>query len=257
VATADLTVIDEGSMVGGEVANDLLSFGTPTLIFTDQAQLPPVGDAGYFIRRTSDFQLTEVHRQALNSPVIELATRVRNGLPLRLGDYGGGSAVVDGISIEEMLGFDQVIIGTHRTRHSLNRKIRRELGFGGSIPERGEKVLCLKNNRAKGLLNGSLWTVLEATRFKDGFIEMEIENEDGCKVEVVVPREGFSADGGGGYELPGQPFAFGYAITCHKAQGSEWDSVVVIDESRWFREHRDRWLYTAITRASERVVVIK
>ena len=123
------------------------------------------------------------------------------------------------------------------------------------MPERGEKVLCLKNNRQKGLRNGTLWTVIEAVPVDDGFIAMTVEDEEGLQVEVFAPVEGFSSHDANGNELPGEPFAYGYAITCHKAQGSQWDSVLVIDESRVFREHRWRWLYTAVTRAVSRVVV--
>jgi exodeoxyribonuclease-5 len=49
---------------------------------------------------------------------------------------------------------------------------------------------------------------------------------------------------------------FGWAITCHKSQGSQWDDVVVHDESGSFREAADQWLYTAITRAAERLVIV-
>ena len=51
-------------------------------------------------------------------------------------------------------------------------------------------------------------------------------------------------------------FDYGYALTVHKAQGSQWDDVIVFDESWAFREHRHRWLYTAITRASQRLTVV-
>ena len=52
-------------------------------------------------------------------------------------------------------------------------------------------------------------------------------------------------------------FEFAYAITCHKAQGSEFDFVVVFDESWLFGEERDRWLYTAITRAKEKLLIVR
>jgi exodeoxyribonuclease-5 len=124
------------------------------------------------------------------------------------------------------------------------------------VPERGEKVLCLKNNRQKGLRNGTLWTVIEASPLGDGFIAMTVEDEDGRRAEVFAPVEGFSSRDANGNELPEELFAFGYCITCHKAQGSQWDAVLVIDESRVFREHQSRWAYTALTRAVERVTVV-
>ena len=255
VATARLAIVDEVSMVNELMGRDLLSFGTPVLVLGDTAQLPPIYGGGFFTAREPDFQLTEVHRQALGSPVIKSATRTRQGLPLRYGDYGL-SAVVDDIDIADMLDFDQIICGTHRTRHRLNRKIRRQLGFRGSTPEVGEKVICLKNDRKKNLRNGTLWTVIEATELVAGFIEMRVRGDGGGMIDVVAPTEGFASYAGDGSDLLEQPFAFGYVITCHKAQGSQWNSVLAIDESRVFHADRHRWLYTAITRAVEQVVVV-
>jgi exodeoxyribonuclease-5 len=255
VAHASLIIIDEVSMVGERMGRDLLSFAVPVLVIGDVAQLPPIGDGGYFTRGEPDFQLTEVHRQAFDSPVIELATRARRRQPLRHGTYGE-SAVVEEIGVEEMLTFDQVICGTHRTRHKINKEIRKALGFRGPTPEAGEKAICLKNNRRLGLRNGTIWTVTSATPSDGGFVEMIVENEEGERVEVLAPEEGFSSRDGNGQDLPEQPFAFGYCITCHKAQGSQWDSVLVLDESYVFRGNRWRWLYTAVTRAAERVTIV-
>jgi exodeoxyribonuclease-5 len=255
VVGANLVVIDEVSMVGEEMGEDLLSFDTPVLVLGDIAQLPPIDSAGYFTKGKPDFQLTQVHRQALGSPVIELATRARNGRRLQRGIYGD-SAVVDGIDIDDLLNHDQVIVGTHRTRHRLNKQMRRRLGFRGEIPERGEKVLCLRNNRILGLRNGTLWTVVESAPLFGGFIRMKVEDSEGYCVDVISPQEGFTSDDGNGADLPEQPFTWGYVLTCHKAQGSQWDSVFIVDESQVFRQHRWKWLYTAITRAAERVTVV-
>ncbi len=255
VRDADFVIVDEVSMVGRQMGEDLLSFNKPVIVFGDTAQLPSIGDAGYFTSRKPDFVLTEIHRQARGSPVIELATRVRQGWPLLLGGYGD-SAVIDGITTKDMLSFDQIIVGTHRTRHRINKQIRQALGYAGPVPQRGEKVLCLKNNRRLGLRNGTTWIVLDAAPVGDGFIAMTVENDDGEQVEVFAPVEGFNAPDANGNDLPGEPFAFGYAITCHKAQGSQWDSVLVFDESFVFRADGWRWLYTAVTRAVARVTVV-
>jgi exodeoxyribonuclease-5 len=256
VAGADLVIIDEVSMVGEDMARDLMSYEVPILVLGDPAQLPPMGDAGYFTDREPDFVLTEVHRQAFGSPIIDLATQVRNRQRLRRGDYGD-SAVVDDLSVDDMLEYEQIIVGTHRTRCWINREVRKARGFRGEVPEPGEKVICLKNNRRKGLRNGTIWTVNAVKSKARGFVDMQIEDEDeGCVVEVNAPIEGFELRDGSGSDLPGDPFTFGYAITCHKAQGSQWHSVVVIDESSVFREHSFEWLYTAITRAVERVTVV-
>ena len=108
----------------------------------------------------------------------------------------------------------------------------------------GDDKLCLRNNRRLGLRNGTLWTVLALAGPYAGFINMMIEGEDG---EVDAPVEGFDATDA--KELPGDPFTYGYSITAHKSQGSQWPRVLVFDESRFFRANRWRWLYTAITEA--------
>jgi exodeoxyribonuclease V len=255
---ADLIVIDEVSMVGEQMGTDLLSLTRPVLTLGDDAQLPPVMGTGYFTNHGPDFLLTEVHRQALGSPVIALATAARECRDLPKG-WHGDSRVMSrrDLSLDDMLAVDQVIVGRHVTRTGVNEQIRRKLGHGGTTPESGEKIICLKNNRAKGLFNGSTWTVVKTAPPRHGFVELEIEDDDGHRIGVDAPVDGFLLRDGSGAELPGEPFTYGYAITAHKAQGSQWDSVLVIDESQVFRADRYRWLYTAITRAAERVTVVQ
>jgi DNA helicase IV len=52
-------------------------------------------------------------------------------------------------------------------------------------------------------------------------------------------------------------FYFGEAITVHKSQGSQWDDLYVFDESGAFREDAQKHLYTAVTRAAERITVAR
>jgi ATP-dependent exoDNAse (exonuclease V) alpha subunit len=256
VANTALIIIDECSMVDESMARDLLSFGVPVLVLGDPAQLPPIYGHGYFTNREPDVMLSEVHRQAFGNPIIELATRVRSGKPCCLGQYGD-SAVVTNISIAAMLeDHDQVIVGTHALRHALNAECRRHLGFTSALPNVGERLLCLKNNRYLGLHNGTLWTVVATGDAHRGFVDLIVQDEDGQEVEVSAPIDGFALREGGGTDLPGHPFTYGYAITCHKSQGSAWHAVCVVDESRAFRSNRWRWLYTAITRAAERVTIV-
>ena len=59
------------------------------------------------------------------------------------------------------------------------------------------------------------------------------------------------------FDEPVCRFEFAYAVTCHKAQGSEFDFVIVFDESWVFGEEQARWLYTAITRAKEKLIIIR
>ena len=51
-------------------------------------------------------------------------------------------------------------------------------------------------------------------------------------------------------------FDYGYVLTVHKAQGSQWDDVVLFDESFAFPDSRARWLYTGVTRAAKRLTVV-
>jgi exodeoxyribonuclease-5 len=130
------------------------------------------------------------------------------------------------------------------------------------MPGAGEKLVCLRNDKTKGLLNGGTWTVQALRSPKNGLVRLDIVPEDERRrrpVEVTVLPEFFE---GREDEIPliarreSDEFTYGYALTVHKAQGSQWNDVVLFDESYAFREHRSRWLYTALTRAAERVTVI-
>jgi exodeoxyribonuclease-5 len=259
VADADLVVIDEVSMVGAELGRDLLSFGTKVLVLGDHNQLPPIDGGGYFTDRDPDFALTEIHRQAAGSPIIHLATQARLGVPLRVQAYGDSAVIASHqMSLAGLLQYDQVICGRHRTRNAINQRLRSSLGFGGGIPMPGEKVVCLKNCKPLGLLNGTLWNVVNAVPSSPGFCAMVVQDDSGRKVDVVAPIAAFGVGNGEGNKQPGHPFDFGYAITCHKSQGSQWDSVAVFDESFcWRRDNQHRnWLYTAVTRAAARVLIV-
>jgi ATP-dependent exoDNAse (exonuclease V) alpha subunit len=259
VAAASLIIIDEASMIDAEMARDLLSFSVKTLVLSDPAQLPPTSGAGYFTNREPDFLLTEVHRQAFDSPIIKLATRVREGWQLKIGKYGD-SAVVADLPLEDLLEFNQVIVGTHRTRCNINGKMREALGFASELPQPGEKLVCLRNDRRNGLRNGTMWHVVSVNDGGGGFLDLTVADEDdpALVVDAEAPIDAFGLPDNSGGELPGNPFDFGYSITAHKSQGSQWDAVAVIDESPVFHHYGtgQQWLYTAITRAAKRVTVV-
>jgi exodeoxyribonuclease-5 len=254
---ADLLIIDEVSMVGERMGIDLLSFGTPILVLGDPAQLPPVGDGDYFTGRKPDTMLTEIHRQAQGSPVVALATSVRNGDTLALGEYGQSQVVQRGsLRTSDLAAHDQVICGRNATRRRINRMFRTLHKETEALPQPGERLVCLRNNHDLGLLNGGQWTVEESCPKGSGIVGLRLRDEDRIVI-CDAHTEHFL-----GQEIPigmsrAEHFDFGYALTCHKAQGSQWDSVVVVDESDCFRAHSRRWLYTAITRAADRVTVIQ
>lgn len=263
-ADADLIVIDECSMVGPDIAADLLSFNRPVLVLGDPAQLPPVNGAGYFTEAKPDAMLTEIHRQAAENPIIHMATTVREGGALSRGAYGDSRVVGLGVlEDEEVLSASQVLVGTNFKRRGFNAKMRRLFGRTDPLPEEGDRLVCLRNDKTCGIFNGGLFTVLDAEgRRRGASISMLVASDDFPNrqaIKVKVRREFFT----GGVEdlhfeqLRGtQQFDYGYALTVHKAQGSQWPDVIAYDESRAFRDDARRWLYTAITRASERITVV-
>ena len=262
-ASASLIVIDECSMVDEELGRDLLSFGKKVLVLGDPAQLPPVKGGGYFTEAGPDIMLTEVHRQAADDPIIRLSMDVREGKRLARGAFGRSKVIArDEVDTDEVKAADQVLVGLNRTRRAYNRRLRELNGFSGDLPQAGEKLVCLRNNRQKGLLNGGIFRVARAGAVRRGKIRLSVSPEETPSAKPqrvgVIPQ--FFA--GGDEEIPyalrrdSDEFDFGYALTVHKAQGSQWNDVVLFDESYAFREHRARWLYTGITRAAERLTVV-
>lgn len=266
---ASLLVIDEVSMVGEDIAKDLLSFGRKVLVLGDPAQLPPVVGEGFFINAEPDFMLTEVHRQAQDNPIIRMSMDVREGRGLTVGNYGSSSVVArfsmkpDAIQ-DIVCSSDQVLCGTNRTRQIMNMQIRGLKGLAGTfhqaMPAVGDRLVCLKNKRSKNLFNGGLFDVVSATN-DEAFSMMEVRSldEDIDNVNIQVPSELFtSSDKKKNWydNLLYEEFTYGWALTVHKSQGSQWDNVTVFDESRSFRDSADKHLYTAITRAADKVTVI-
>lgn len=265
VKDADLIIIDECSMVDARMGEDLLSFGTKVLVLGDPAQLPPVGGAGYFTENVRPHvMLTEIHRQAQESPILRMATKVRNQEPLELGDWGENCHVLPTgtkLDPDRMLDYDQLLVGRNKTRHASNAKMRRLKGIDDAYPVLEDRLVCLRNNSELGLLNGQIFYVADVTGVMDEKVFMSITPEDGMvSVEVSAHEHHFL---GKGDELKwfekkeAQEFDFGYALTVHKSQGSQWGSVCVFDESGCFRADRHRWLYTAITRAADDVTVVR
>jgi exodeoxyribonuclease-5 len=263
VAKASLVIIDECSMVDEALGRDLLSFGKPVLVLGDPAQLPPVRGGGFFTETEPDVMLTEVHRQAADNPIIRMSMMVREGGRLDPGAYGE-SRVITRAEIDSgaVTASDQLLVGLNRTRRAYNRRMRELFGYASEFPEPGDKLVCLRNDSTKGLLNGGIWIVKTtgATRKKKLTLNVAPEDDPVRKpLRIGVLPEFFQ---GAEESLTPQArrgsdeFDFGYALTVHKAQGSQWNSVVLFDESFAFREHRNRWLYTGITRAAEKLTVV-
>jgi ATP-dependent exoDNAse (exonuclease V) alpha subunit len=263
-AYSDLIVIDECSMVDERVGQDLLRYGVKLLAIGDPAQLPPPTERhGYFTKGKGDVLLTEIHRQAGDSPVLTLATRARQGEILKYGYYGS-SEVIEACDLEDdrLWSADQVLCGTNATCDKLNARARHFYGMQSPLPQFGDKVVCLRNNYQYGVMNGETFTVMNATQVSGSMLHLDlVPTEGGDLVEGVLvatqpfidPRFKLDAISGGTLAL----MTYAYAMTVHKSQGSQWNDVVLIDESRVFREAKDSWLYTGVTRAAKRITVAK
>ena len=260
---AQLIIIDECSMVDAHLGRDLLSFGVPVLVLGDPAQLPPVQGTGFFTTDEPDVVLTEVHRQEQDDPIVRLSMEVRSGHRLTPGRYGQTEVVKRaGFDPARVLETDQILVGRNLTRRAYNARIRQLLGLEGSLPFAGDKLVCLRNNRQKGLFNGALWKVKQFAISRSNIITMRLcpeDSEEDRVVKVSVRPECFLT---GLDELEWSQrrlfdeFDYGYVLTVHKAQGSQWDDVVLFDKSFAFPESRARWLYTGITRAAKRLTVV-
>lgn len=254
--TTPIVLIDESSMVTQDMLDTMLRAGARVLALGDPGQLPPVKGVPAF--EHADFILEKIHRQAADNPIIRAATDVRQG---RAYTAAPGSVDVFRGDVEDDFAraAGVILCGTNGTRQGCNKQMRRILGFDRSpLPQAGELVVALKNLSLFGIYNGAVYTVTETVRPHHSEISIDVDGS-----EVRVPADLGAFLGRKPADDPGNaiPFDFGYALTVHKAQGSEWPHVIVVNEAnrlaRTVGIDPRRWLYTAITRASERVSIIE
>ncbi len=284
-----LIVLDEASMVSDEVLYDLTEFGVKLLLCGDNAQLPPVEGLNGFLTEP-DYTLKTIVRQQLGNPIIKLSEMAREGKFIPYGNYGGSCVVMSKRILtgekrkRALLHADQIICGTNKTRVQINDEVRKMKGLG-QFPENGDKLICTLNNWETfidsemrfNLVNGIIGTVKQP--FYDfeksiGFIQFKPEFlEDFCPealpIDLGIFESGYYRYKRGDYfektDESGQAvsaftlnrFEYGYCISCHKAQGSEFDNVIIFDESYAFKEDKNRWLYTAITRAKKKLIILR
>jgi len=263
VRDAALVIIDECTMVDEPMGLNLLSFGTKVLVLGDPAQLGPIRGAGYFTENvTPDIMLDEIHRQAADNPIIAMATKVRLGENLDYGNYGSSRVIrMNELTADIALGAEQIIVGCNATRYAYNSRLRELHGRTIKLPEPGDRLVCLRNNHDLGILNGALYNTDELLVDDDDKVALRISPEEGGNPLDVEAHShyfyGKGADLQWWERKAAEEFDYGYALTGHKSQGSQWDSTLVVDESYCFRNERNRWLYTVVTRAVEQVIVAK
>lgn len=265
-----ILVIDEASMVNDRVYQDLTGSGYKILFVGDHGQLPPVGgDPG--IMKRPDVALEKVHRH--DNLILEFAHAVRQDKRFTFPEEGTQDEVIEvaagSAAVEQALNeADIVLCLKNATRHQINKMmLGRQLDEpieddedafrmlkGVQIP-----VICVQNNYRIGIFNGQQisMTITDASDAEHGYVTADLDLSGKTRPDVLVNCEAFLSNPGDlEHDDSMAQLDFGWALTCHKAQGSEFDHVAVIDET-WSRfEHRKRWRYTAATRARKKLTWI-
>lgn len=265
-----LVVMDEASMVGEWDNKQLLSHRIPVLALGDTGQIPPVKAASVYHEGNEDFLLTDIMRQDADSNIVRASMFVRSGKRLPVREY-------DDVRVRESLTDDdylehagkdgQIICSFNNTRTATNSRMRRLLGFSGNLPQVGEKVVCLFNQHGYNFMNGEQGIVVGYSEVPDS--EREDDDESGMLIELDSLTDGkrrkvkfnplsfdsdFDTRVAAAKSVGG--FDFGYALTIHKSQGSEWDNVLIIEEIMRGNDYA-KMMYTAVTRAIKRVTILR
>lgn len=274
----DLIIVDEASMLDENIWNDLLSFDVPILAVGDHGQLPPVGSA-FNLMGNPQLRLDRIFRQEAGSAIIEVATLARMNGFIPVGEYGPGVRKLDrrddetNLIVQEILenyNPDTLLLcGYNNTRHKLNQAVRAYRDVESPLPQNGDRVVCLRNNRTSKVYNGMTGTINNLMDALDDqeqlfwMAEIALDNED-YRYYGHILRSAFGAQIPEG-RLPMAPdttppdlFDFGYCLTVHKAQGSQSPKVVLFEErfSKMDDDDYKRWLYTAVTRAEQELIII-
>lgn len=286
-----LILVDESSMVSKKILNDLLSFDIPVIAVGDPFQLPPVCSKDSELLENPDVTLDEIMRQDEGSPIVYLAEKIRKGMTLK-DDESAPNCIwqmskntVDHDTANIFKWADQIIAGRNATVVKLNQMAREFMGFTDYLPSIGEKIICKRNawdtviagdTFTTALVNGLIGYVTDISHREN--IEKVpwrkdpvIKNEDYLSFrpsfETVAAFQDVPFDPDSFYEtsevqrwMKKMIFRYAYCITCHAAQGSEWDNVVLYDDS--WPDNKDplfqaRWRYTGITRAAKHLVWLR
>jgi exodeoxyribonuclease-5 len=299
----DFIFVDEASMVGKEIWEDLLEYNIPIIAIGDHGQLPPVGADSFNLMQKPEFLLTEIHRQAKDNPIIKLSMIAREEGYIECGMYGTGIAKLhwtDPRCKKILKAYDKdsdliALCGMNRTRVEVNSLIRSNYGYKGT-PKVGERLICLKNNKKMNVMNGQIGNLINIKSIGPKFYEIQMRM-DGQKFDIwaYVLKSGFGkVFSKEAYEESNtretknelcdiiqkkyrekRPdyfmstderkackvdlFDFGYCVSVHKSQGSEWSRVILIDERNQYQSDDEftRWLYTGITRAKDKLIMIE
>jgi len=261
-------MVDEGSMVGEEVFNDISAMGLPVVVFGDHGQLPPV-KSSFNLMQHPMIRLEKIHRQAEKSPIIKMSMLAREEGRIPIGDYSDRVRKIrmsGDLSWSKALTKDWVMLcGRNATRIFWNNRLRNQYGFQSHDVETGERVICLKNNKELGIYNGMMGIVRSVMPSDDHWYKMVAEMDGGVTFAGDCLTHQFGSQSTL-YEYPPAAlsgnlvmdlFDWAWCITAHKSQGSEFESVCVLEERMGGSDDDWRkWLYTVVTRAKENLIVV-
>lgn len=271
----DLFIIDEGWMVPKWLKSIIEKHGIKIIVAGDMGQLPPVGDEPAYFVDGKIHHLTELMRQAKESPLIYLAHRARNGLPIQTGLYGNSVLVIyeDELTDEMISASNVILCGKNNTKNIMNNKIRNDiLGIYRDIPAYGERVICRKNSWSTmlngiSLANGLCGTVtsfpdvssFDGKTFRIDFMP-DLLNES--FQNIVCDYNYFNGDEVTRSKIKNDKYAIGekfepaYALTTYVAQGSEHINGIYIEEYL-NKAIQNNLNYTGITRFREGMIYVK
>ncbi|HOM78347.1 MAG TPA: AAA family ATPase [bacterium] len=269
----DFLIIDEGSMLDEEIWLDLLSYNKPIFAVGDHGQLPPIGEK-FNLMANPNLELTQIHRQVRENPIIEISRIARETGKIPFKEFGRGVIKMDKTCWEtqekinnllEEYNEDTIILcGYNKTRVAINTQIRQYLGFNTPVPEVGDRVICLRNNQKNGIFNGMLGQISLIEPYEKNMYFAKIKMEDGFIFEGPILKSQFGSSEPLNFTnrrrdtLECDLFDFGYAMTVHKAQGSQAKRVILFEERfpKMDDEQWRRWLYTGVTRAEEELYIV-
>lgn len=268
----DLIIVDEASMVNQRIWQDLLTYAVPIIAVGDHGQLPPI-EGKFNLMEKPAIKLEKIHRQAQENPIIYVSQLAREQGQIPVETFGKGVKKLNkfdadiqseiGDLLESYKTDTLLLCGYNFTRIRLNQQIRQNRGIETENPVAGDRIICLRNNHKKQIFNGMLGTIRSIRQEGENYYA-EIDFDDGQYFNGFIMADQFNAKGALNFSdkrkktLQADLFDYGYALTVHKAQGSEARKVILFEER--FKQMDDenwrRWLYTAVTRAQEELIII-
>ena len=270
-----LIIVDEASMVNFDIWQDLLSFNIPIIAIGDHGQLPPI-EGKFSLMEKPNIKLEIIHRQAADNPIIKLSIQARKTGKIPIGKFGPHIEKLDQQEIDtqekvqqllkEQSNQTMILTGYNHTRVKINDFIRQHKFFEPTPePMVGDRVICLRNNHTKHIYNGMLGTITHLDSVDENFFYAEINLDENQKYQGNLYKHQFGAIQPKNYTKGERQlikdadlFDFGYALTVHKAQGSQAPRVILFEER--FKQMDDeqwrRWLYTGVTRAEKELYII-